>query len=140
MKKTILLISMVIAFSASKAQTKCDEMITTDSTVLNLKNLYKQLLRDSVQFPEIVLKQAVAETGWLKSSACKKRNNLFGLKNGVASYVTWQDCVKAYKAKIQSRYKGGDYEQFLIKIQYAKDGREYIKFLHKIKIPECVYN
>lgn len=128
MKKTILLFCMAFVLAKTTTAQKMNE----DST-LTLKNLYCEILKDSIQFPEIVFTQAIAETGWLTSKACKSRNNLFGLKNGVSRYATWQDCVKAYEEKIQSRYKGGDYEAFLIKIGYAANGKEYIKFLHQIQ-------
>lgn len=132
MKKTILLFCVVFMTMSMRAQT-----VSNDST-LTLKNLYKEILKDSIKFPEIVLRQAIVETGWLKSTACKKRNNLFGFNNGVTKFKTWQDAVRAYKKLQDKRYKGGDYEQFLIKIKYAADTRAYVAFLRKIKIPEGI--
>lgn len=132
MKKTILLFCVVFLTLAMKAQT------AREDSALTLKNLYKEIIKDSIKFPEIVLRQAIVETGWLKSTACKKRNNLFGFNNGVTKYKSWQDAVKAYKRLQDARYKGGDYELFLIKIRYAQDTRAYIKFLRKIKIPEGI--
>lgn len=139
MKKTIFLLFVTFTISSYKAQ-NCKEMNTTDTTVLNLKNLYREILKDSIKFPEIVFRQAIAETGWLKSTACLKRNNLFGFNNGVSKFKSWQDAVHAYKKWQVKNYKGGPYESFLIKIKYAADTRAYVKFLYKLKIPDCIYN
>lgn len=108
---------------------------------LSLQNLYREILKDSIKFPEIVLKQAILETGWLKSNYCINRHNLFGFRSakGYLYYDSWQASVLAYKKWQDKHYKGGDYYQFLINIHYAANGIEYVNYLKKIKIPEYVF-
>lgn len=130
MKKTFLLVCTLFLCITMRAQ------IVSGESTLNLKNLYKEILKDSIKFPEIVLRQAIVETGWLKSVACLKRNNLFGFNNGVTKYKSWQESVMAYKKWQDKRYKEGPYDIFLIKIKYAADTKKYVLFLKKIKIPE----
>lgn len=132
MKKTILLFCALILIIKLRAQT-----VSSDTT-LTLKNLYQEIVKDSIKFPETVLRQAIVETGWLKSTACKKRNNLFGFNNGVTKYKSWQDAVKSYKKWQDRYYREGSYESFLIRIKYAKDTKHYVSFLKKIKIPEGI--
>ena len=91
-----------------------------------------ELQRQHVPHPEIVLAQARLETGNFKSRRCKVDHNLFGIKhNGrYAKYAKWQDSVSDYKARISSRYAGGDYYAFLRRIGYAKDPN-YVRKLRR---------
>lgn len=110
-------------------------------TTLTLKNVYQQLLNDSIKYPDIVLKQIIVETGWLKSKYCIQYNNLTGFrgKNGYKKYNNWKDCIKDYKRWQDKHYKGGDYYNFLLKIGYSEKGIEYINYLKRIKIPKYIY-
>lgn len=103
---------------------------------LTLQNLYEEILSQGIEHPEIVLKQAILETRWLKCSNCSMQfNNIFGFmnKSGYLKFDTWIDCVKYYKNWQNSYYKGGDYYTFLDKIGYAT-GPEYLSRLKWIKI------
>lgn len=82
-----------------------------------------ELQRQGLPHPDIVLAQARLETGNFTSNMCRTKHNLFGMKrNGrYASYRTWQESVADYKARISSRYTGGDYFAFLKRIGYARD-------------------
>lgn len=61
-----------------------------------------------IHHKEIVYAQAILETGHFKSGGCKKGNNLFGLRGKhYHRYKHWSESVKAYKEKIQSRYRPG---------------------------------
>ena len=42
-------------------------------TIANVKKVLKE-----ENFPEIVLRQAITETGWFKCTNCSSRNNIFG--------------------------------------------------------------
>lgn len=132
-KKILLFCTMIVLSKAISAQE-----VSNDST-LTLKNLYAEIVKDSIKFPELVLRQAIWETGWFKSTACKKRNNLFGFNNGVSKFKTWQDAVLSYKNWQDKYYHGGDYEKFLIRIKYAKNTPEYIRKLRTIKVPKNVF-
>lgn len=46
---------------------------------LTIPNLYKEIRRNGILYPKIVLAQAILETGWFCSPLCRHRHNLFGL-------------------------------------------------------------
>lgn len=106
---------------------------------LSLDNVYKELLRQKIKYPDIVLAQCILETGSLKSYNCRVRNNLFGFYNGkkYLSFKHWKDCIK-FKKKWQDKYfKGGDYYRFLLNIGYSEEDSIYIMKVKKIKF-KCV--
>ncbi len=91
---------------------------------LTIPNLISEIRKNGIQHEEIVLAQAILETGWFTSSVCKNKNNLFGLTNprtkDYYEFAHWTDSVKAYYTKVQYRYKGGNYLQWLHDIGYAE--------------------
>lgn len=100
---------------------------------LNDANLSKELIRQGVKHPEIVLAQAKLETGHYTSHACRKYNNLFGLRHskGYYKFNTWQESVVAYRDYVQYKYKGGDYYQFLERIGYAEEPN-YVRYVKQL--------
>lgn len=87
--------------------------------------------------PEIVLRQAILETGWFKSKYLMSRNNLFGFR-GNKSYLhfnTWQESVDYYKSWQLKRYTNTkeDYYAFLVRIRYARSD-QYIRHLKGIRL------
>jgi hypothetical protein len=103
---------------------------------LTIQNLYEEILTQGIEHPEIVLKQAILETHWLKCTHCSMQyNNIFGFmnKSGYLKFNSWIDCVKYYKDWQSTFYKGGDYYTFLDRIGYAT-GPEYLTRLKWIKI------
>lgn len=88
-----------------------------------------------VEQPKIVYAQARLETGNFKSRVFKDYNNAFGLydsrNNCYYKFNHWTESVIAYKQLIQSKYKGGDYLEFLEKAPYASD-KKYIKKLKEL--------
>ena len=107
--------------------------------VLTIPNLYQEIIRNGIQHPRIVLAQAILETGWFRSPLCRNRHNLFGLTNPKTGkyyeFNHWTESVRAYYTKVQYKYKGGNYLQWLRDIGYAEDPRyvrEVIKVLKTI--------
>ena len=99
--------------------------------MLNEENLYNELVAQGVDFPEIVQAQAILETGHFKSYACLQQNNLFGLRNGDGTYMSfdhWTNAVAAYKKFIQ-KYDPppNDYYKYLQDLGYAEDPNYIIK-------------
>jgi len=100
--------------------------------------VYTELLKQNVKHPDIVLAQAILETGWYKCKDCSlDKNNLFGLWNNKKKeyfyYTTWQESIGGYLRGIQSKYdkdKYKDYYDFLSKIGYASDPN----YINKLKI------
>lgn len=99
------------------------------------QQVYDELKKYNVKYPQIVLAQAKLETGNYTSTLCKKHGNLFGLKrkNGYAKFNNWRESVKAYRDWVQYKYKGGDYYVFLKKIGYAQDPKYIVKVKEMVK-------
>ena len=102
---------------------------------LNIKNLMAVLQQYDVKFPQIVVAQALLETGYFTSRVCLENNNLFGLRrpsNGnYYTFNSWEESVKAYKDYVQYKYKGGNYYDFLNRIGYSED-KEYTSKIGRI--------
>lgn len=120
---------------------KCDGYESPEKKVkrflpeLTVANLYKEIVRNGILYPEIVLAQAILETGWFRSSLCRDRNNLFGLTNPVTGryfeFAHWTESVRAYYTKVQYKYKGGNYLLWLREIGYAEDPN-YVRSVIKV--------
>ena len=100
---------------------------------LSKKSVYLELKKQKIPHAEIVLAQSILETGHYKSDLTKTHNNIFGIKKGkeYKKYNSYIDCIKDYKKLISSRYSGGSYYNYLLKIGYASDP-EYIDKLKDI--------
>ena len=111
--------------STFKVKVKKSTIKDTKVSLLPLteKNLKKELIRQGVSHPNIVLAQAKLESNLGKSEVAKRTNNLFGLRKGkrYRRFSHWTQCITAYKNLIQSRYDGGNYYTFLNRIGYAED-------------------
>ena len=83
-----------------------------------------------VHHPNVVYAQARLESGNFTSAHYRNRHNCLGIydskRKRYASFESWQDCVKAYRDRVQYRCKtpnctDEEYIQWLIKIGYAQD-------------------
>jgi flagellum-specific peptidoglycan hydrolase FlgJ len=97
------------------------------------QQIYNWIIQTDIKHPKIVYAQYIQETGGCKSKACTEKNNLFGFmyKGKIMFFESKLDCVLYYKRWQQRKYKGGDYYQFLIDINYASDPL-YIQRLKQI--------
>ena len=97
---------------------------------LTIPNLYKEIIRNGILYPKIVLAKAILETGWFRSSVCRNKHNLFGLTNPRTGkyyeFNHWTESVRTYYTKVQYKYKGGNYLLWLDKIGYAEDPKYII--------------
>ena len=101
----------------------------------------KELKKQDVKFPEIVLAQSLLETGWYKcTSSSRDVNNLFGLYNSRKKeyfpYDNWKESIGGYKRGIQYKYFKKDYQdyyQFLNDIGYASDPQYTTKLKKLVK-------
>lgn len=112
------------------------EFFLSDTPDIN--QVYEACEYYEIKHPQIVVAQAILETGNFKSDKCVKDNNLFGLYNSrrkqYFKFNHWTDCIQAYRDKIQYRYKDKEnYYDFLIRIGYAEDPEYVIKLKSIIK-------
>ena len=121
----------------AEQQKKADNITKTENNLpeLTIPNLYKEIIRNGILYPKIVLAQAILETGWFRSSVCRNKHNLFGLTNPRTGkyyeFNHWTESVRAYYTKVQYKYKGGNYLLWLDEIGYAEDPY-YIKAVIKV--------
>ena len=128
-----------VTINVKKDKTVDSSKIVTKKTIYRQKKvlmeklsdnaLMKELKKENIQHPKIVLAQAKLETGNYTSKVSKIHNNLFGLRKGnkYRHFKHWSESVKTYKRLIQSKYNGGNYYVFLEKIGYAEDKSYIIK-------------
>ena len=111
----------------TELQKKTDYITKSENNLpeLTIPNLYKEIIRNGILYPKIVLAQAILETGWFRSSVCRNKHNLFGLTNPRTGkyyeFNHWTESVRDYYTKVQYKYKGGNYLLWLDEIGYAED-------------------
>lgn len=111
----------------TEQQKKTDDITKSENHLpeLTIPNLYKEIIRNGILYPKIVLAQAILETGWFRSSVCRNKHNLFGLTNPHTGkyykFNHWTESVRAYYTKVQYKYKGGNYLLWLEEIRYAEN-------------------
>ena len=146
----LLLIGLIIGFCINypsplpiiKQETTVLDTIVKRDTVyakaivppLSRNSVLNELKKQNVPHANIVLAQAIHETGNFKSKLCKSHNNIFGMKKNdkeYRKYNSYKDCITDYKKRISSKYKGGDYYVFLTNLGYAEDP-EYVQKLKRI--------
>ena len=129
---TILLCASISSLQCSKVRGhKVPEFMTAKRPTPEL--VYQCAKHYKLKHINIIVAQSILETGHYKSDKCINYNNLFGLYDSKNKkyyrFNTWQESVKAYKQKVQYKYKSGDYYAFLKRINYAKDP----KYITKLK-------
>ena len=147
------LLGVVLCMSKHTALKREEAQIELDSVTVKLHQpefflediptaelVFKACDYYNIQHSDIVVSQAILETGNFKSDLCLNQNNLFGLYNSCRdeffSFDHWTKSVKAYRDKIQYRYQSGDYYDWLINIGYAED----TCYISKLKLVKEKYN
>jgi len=123
---------------------KVETCMVYPSNELTKENVYAEIMRCDVKFSDIVLRQAILESGWFKSHNCLVRNNLFGMtggsktgtnEHGYKIYDHWRHSVQDYKVWQQKRITEdcADYYDFLSQWKYA-ESPEYENKLKSIDV------
>lgn len=124
----------------TELQKKTDDITKSGNNLpkLTIPNLYKEIIRNGILYPKIVLAQAILETGWFRSSVCLNKHNLFGLTNPRTGkyyeFNHWTESVRAYYTKVQYKYKGGNYLLWLDEIGYAEDPNYLVEIISILKM------
>ena len=65
----------------TELQKNVDDITKAENNLpeLTIPNLYKEIIRNGILYPKIVLAQAILETGWFRSSVCRNKHNLSDL-------------------------------------------------------------
>ena len=100
-------------------------------------SVYAYILASDIKHPEVVLKQAILETGLFQSKFLMKKNNLFGFRatKKYMHFETWQDCIQYYKKWQDANYTNPkeDYYVFLKRIRYSRT-ETYVPTLMRIDL------
>ncbi len=90
---------------------------------LDENEIYCYIKKIGIKHPEIVLKQAIYESGHFTSKIFKNKNNLFGFRHTMTymSFDNWQASVDYYKVWQDKYYKNDteDYYKFLQRKNYS---------------------
>jgi len=135
MRMLLVFVSLCWSFSAV-AGDSIKVIENSEIPALTVANVKKVLKQEKVRFADIVLRQAITETGWFKCTNCSmSRNNIFGFyyKKKYLVFDNWVECIRYYKRWQDRHYKSGDYYHFLKKIGFATNPR-YIEDLKAIKL------
>lgn len=132
-----IIVAINIANNSQKEESLPIKLQQPEFFLFNTPNdslVYQACVYYGVHHPEIVVSQAILETGHYRSLSCKIDNNLFGLYNSKKKeyfkFNHWTESVEAYKNMIQYKYKDEeDYYNFLTRIGYAEDSL----YIQKIK-------
>jgi hypothetical protein len=90
--------------------------------------IYCYMVSIGIKHPDIVLKQAIYETGHFKSNIFCGKNNLFGFRhNKYVCYDSWKACVDYYKVWQDKHYTNDslDYYIFLASNNFSGKNRQH---------------
>ena len=140
MKKFIMLIMVIPLWTNCQNQTLSPQLTIQDS--ISIDSLKMMVWSLPFKHKDIVIAQAILETGWFKSKNYQINNNLFGMKqvytrtttadttiNGYSHYANWKMSVIDYYLKQSTRESiiptnREQYYHYLDKI-YSEVGKSY---------------
>ena len=104
------------------------------SQKINKRWVYNEICEQGCKFPDIVLAQAILESGNFKSSIFLKNNNIFGMKVSERRISTAIGKRKGYAKYLDWGYSVTDYLLFqeMIFTNKTYSRKEYLKMLDRI--------
>ena len=144
--KRLLLTVFLSLITLSKTNQQTYEIITQVISFSEL-NVYKQLVKIGVAYPDVVLAQAKIETGNFTSKIFRENNNMFGMKlpyrrqttavgesRNHAKYTDWIQSIRDYKLwQDKMIHRAPTKRAYLayLRRNYAED-KNYIKKIKQI--------
>lgn len=137
-------------FFVSFTVPQIDNRSYEDTVELTKENLVKIMMDSGIQHVDVVLAQAILESGNFKSVIFRTKNNMFGMKmpgkrsttatnergyKGYATYKNWVDCVRDYKLyqDYVTKNKNVSKSKYLSIIARSySESQGYVEKLHKI--------
>lgn len=155
MKKMLFIITLLVLMTA--LQLAADGSINGtiierwQGQPLTQENVALAIIDAGIQHPEIVFRQAMLESGWLRSGLATEGNNLFGMRRslrrpcyamqqsyrGYARFKHWIYSICDYKLWQGCAAIKGDYYQYLLKRGYAAN-KNYTKHLKSLQLPAVI--
>lgn len=128
---------------------KFEKEQTIEDNSIGKEILLKEILKMNIQHPQIVLAQAILESGHFESNVFQKFNNMFGMKiprqrsttclnreeSGYAEYLDWQSSLVDYaiwQSCFARNLSEEEYFNFLKRV-YAEDENYVVKIKRLIK-------
>ena len=119
-------VGSVMAGPASVAQGRIDMGFA--------EGVFAEICNSGIEEPQVVMRQVILETGWLRSPFLMAKNNLFAFRKVLyLEFEHWTESVQYYKSWQDRHYRDSDksYFSFLQRIKYGS--RDYLTHLKKIK-------
>jgi len=156
MKHLILSILLIMCFTSGKAEkceyqhlldqiNQCQKLNELRAKEFSIANLRAYIKTIGIKHGDVVLRQAICESGWGKSYLATHSHNLFGMKymkgtkgtgtlGQYTKYKSWTDSVDDYLSWQQRKYDGTpDYYTFLVKCGYCENP-DYVQILKSIRV------
>jgi uncharacterized FlgJ-related protein len=144
MKKLILLVLLLLVVTGELKNGVVK--ITPQYYLFSKENMIKLIIELNIAHPDIVIAQAIIESGNFKSNIFKENNNLFGMKmpkyrkttaiginRGHAVYSSWRESVIDYALWQGKRARYSTKNQYLRRLKsYAADPNYIIKIKQRI--------
>ena len=156
MKFRFFLILSILLFTSIRV---CSQQKQVQENKISKTELYEQIIKFGIKFPDIVFAQAMIESGELTSKLFRTANNMFGMKFpsvrettakgktnggyskyedwnfGVYDYFLWQDHMLRNRTGITK----SQYLSLLGKV-YAKDPNYVGKLKRKVSENQHIFN
>jgi uncharacterized FlgJ-related protein len=132
--KKILLVSFFVLVACSFVSTKPNKSFQVASgDTLTIENLTLTVWSLPFKHKDIIVAQAILETGWFKSSNCINNNNLFGMRRSYSRVSTYDTTINGYAH--YSNWKMSVIDYYLLQsvresiIKTSRD--QYFRYLDK---------
>ena len=133
--KKIMLVMVFLLFGLGTSH-QIRSQVLQEEPPITKENLYEQIKKLGIKFPDVVFAQAVLETGHFTSKLFQQGNNLFGMKvpskretlsigkrkGGYAIFDSWESSVNDYLL----------WQDYVLRNKNIKTKKQYLALLDRI--------